>query len=163
ALSDQVPSFGLEHHQCSDNRMAELTLVTPSLRQAGGMLLPHQFVHSWHGKFRRPADMIVPRYQPPQRARLPLGHGGLTHYLAARSALFPRGRTSDSYGPQAGGMGMSRGRAGGQLEAAAVTNFIIPPAPQGWTSYRRSLDYYDEGTLIWLEADVIIRQKTKGA
>jgi predicted metalloprotease with PDZ domain len=167
ALSDQVPSFGLEHHQCSDNRMAELTLVTPSLRQAGGMLLPHEFVHSWNGKFRRPADMIVPDYQQPQRTRLLWVYEGLTNYLgwvlAARSGLFTPEDARDSLGLQADRMAMSRGRAWRPLDDTAVANFIILPAPQGWTSYRRSLDYYDEGTLIWLEADVIIRQKTKGA
>jgi predicted metalloprotease with PDZ domain len=32
-----------------------------------------------------------------------------------------------------------------------------------WESWRRTLDYYPEGELIWLEVDTLIRQQTKGA
>jgi predicted metalloprotease with PDZ domain len=166
-LSDQVQSFGLEHHECSDNRLSELALVTASLRTAAGTLLPHEYVHSWNGKFRRPADMIVPDYQRPQRTRLLWIYEGLTNYLgwvlAARSGLFTAEDARDSLGLQADRMAWSRGRSWRPLDDTAAANFIILPAPPGWTAYRRSLDYYDEGTLIWLEADVIIRQKTGGA
>jgi predicted metalloprotease with PDZ domain len=32
----------------------------------------------------------------------------------------------------------------------------------GWNAWRRSFDYYDEGTLIWLEFDTTIRRLSKG-
>ena len=35
--------------------------------------------------------------------------------------------------------------------------------PKGWVSWQRSEDYYNEGLMIWLEADAIIRKQTRGA
>jgi predicted metalloprotease with PDZ domain len=166
ALSDQVPHFGLEHHESSDNRLPELALKTADLRIGSAALYSHEYTHSWNGKFRRPAEMIVPDYQQPQKTRLLWVYEGLTNYLgcvlAARSGLWTPEEFRDSLALQADQMAASRGRRWRPLDDTAAANFVILPAPQGWTSYRRSLDYYPEGTLIWLEADVIIRQKTKG-
>ena len=166
-LSDQVAHFGLEHHECSDNRMPELGLKTASVRLYFGTLFSHEYTHSWNGKYRRPADMIVADYQEPQRTRLLWVYEGLTNYvgwlLAVRSGLWTLEEARDSLAVQADQMAGSRGRAWRPLDDTAVANFVILPAPQGWTAYRRSLDYYAEGTLIWLEADVIIRRQTKGA
>ncbi len=166
ALSDQTGFFALEHHECCDNRLPEKALVTPSLRSFIAATLPHEYVHSWNGKFRRPAEMIVPDYQQAQKTRLLWVYEGLTNYygwvLATRAGLWTHEDARDSLGLQADRMTTTRGRKWRPLDDTAAANFVILPAPQGWTAYRRSLDYYDEGTLIWLEADVIIRQKTKG-
>ncbi|MDQ6788468.1 MAG: hypothetical protein M3033_16820, partial [Acidobacteriota bacterium] len=35
-------------------------------------------------------------------------------------------------------------------------------SPRAWLNERRRVDYYYEGSLIWLEADVLIRQKSNG-
>jgi predicted metalloprotease with PDZ domain len=166
ALSDQTGFFAVEHHECSDNRMPEKALVTPSMRAAVAALMPHEYTHSWNGKFRRPGEMIVPDFQQPQKTRLLWVYEGLTNYygwvLATRAGLWSADDARASLAMQADRMSTSRGRTWRPLDDTAVANFVILPAPQGWTSYRRSLDYYDEGTLIWLEADVLIRQKTKG-
>lgn len=166
-LSDQIAHFGLEHHECSDNRMPEFALKTASVKLTGAGLLPHEYVHSWNGKFRRPAGMIVPDFQKEQKTRLLWVYEGLTNYLgvilAARCGLATVEETRDVLALTADQMAQSRGRTWRPLDDTAAANFIILPAPQGWTSYRRSLDYYAEGTLLWLEVDVIIRQKTKGA
>jgi predicted metalloprotease with PDZ domain len=166
ALSDQTGFFAVEHHECSDNRMPEKALVTPSLRTSVASLMPHEYTHSWNGKFRRPAEMIVPDFQQAQKTRLLWVYEGLTNYygwvLAARAGLWTAADARDSLALQADRMASSRGRTWRPLDDTAVANFVILPAPAGWTSYRRSLDYYDEGTLVWLEADVLIRQKTKG-
>ncbi len=166
ALSDQTGVFAVEHHECSDNRLPERALITPDVWKTAAVVMPHEYSHSWNGKFRRPAEMIVPDYQQAQKTRLLWVYEGLTNYLgcvlAARSGLWKPEEFRDSLGVQADQMAGSRGRTWRPLDDTAVANFVILPAPQGWTSYRRSLDYYPEGTLIWLEADVIIRQKTKG-
>ncbi len=57
-LSDHVAHFGLEHHESSDDRTGERTLIEPDMLRASGYLLPHEFVHSWNGKYRRPAGLI---------------------------------------------------------------------------------------------------------
>jgi predicted metalloprotease with PDZ domain len=166
ALSDQTGYFALEHHESSDNRMPEKMLITPAVRAFSATTMPHEFVHSWNGKFRRPTGMIVPDYQTPQRTRLLWVYEGLTNYygwvLAARSGLLNTDEALDSLALQADRMATSRGRSWRPLDDTATVNFVLLPAPAGWASYRRSLDYYDEGTLVWLEVDVLIRQKTKG-
>ncbi len=166
ALSDQTGFFAVEHHESSDNRMPEKALVTASMRSFVAALLPHEYTHSWNGKFRRPAEMVVPDFQQAQRTRLLWVYEGLTNYygwvLASRAGLWSADDARDSLGIQADRMSTSRGRSWRALDDTAAANFVILPAPQGWTSYRRSLDYYDEGTLIWLEADAMIRQKSKG-
>jgi predicted metalloprotease with PDZ domain len=166
ALSEQTGAFALEHHECSDNRLPERALITPKLWKASADTLPHEYVHSWNGKFRRPAEMIVPDYQRSQRTRLLWVYEGLTNYLgwvlAARSGLWAPEEAREALALCADRMSSSRGRLWRPLDDTAAANFLLLSAPAGWTSYRRSLDYYDEGTLIWLEADVMIRQMTKG-
>lgn len=165
-LSDQTGFFGLEHHEGSDNRLPERALLTKNVWKGSGSLLPHEFVHSWNGKHRRPAEMIVPDYQAAQKTRLLWVYEGLTNYLgwvlAARSGLWTPEEARDDLALAADRMATSRGRTWRPLDDTAAANFVIGGAPGGWTSYRRSLDYYDEGTLIWLEADVLIRTKTMG-
>lgn len=166
ALSDQTGYFALEHHESSDNRLPEKGLTVPAFRTFGAATLPHEYVHSWNGKYRRPADMVMPDYQKPQRTRMLWVYEGLTNYygwvLATRAGLWTPEEARDSLALAADRMSTTRGRAWRPLDDTAAASFVLLPAPQGWTSYRRSLDYYDEGTLIWLEADVLIRQKTNG-
>ena len=52
-LSDHVAHFGLEHHESSDDRHDERTLIDPDIQKVSATLLPHEFVHSWNGKYRR--------------------------------------------------------------------------------------------------------------
>ncbi len=92
ALSDHVAHFGLEHHESNNSRLPERTLLLPSSGMSLGGLLSHEFVHSWNGKFRRPADLTVPYYEQPMKTDLLWGYEGLTDYLgpmlAARSGLW---------------------------------------------------------------------------
>ncbi len=166
ALSDQTGVFAVEHHESSDNRLPERALITPDIWKGICGTMPHEYVHSWNGKYRRPSEMMVGDFQQAQKTRLLWVYEGLTNYLgwvlAARGGLWKPEEARDALALQADRMMTSRGRTWRPLDDTAVANFIILPAPQGWTSYRRSLDYYDEGTLIWLEVDVLIRQKTKG-
>ena len=167
ALSDKLRSRGLEHHESSDNRLPEMTLSTPHLRQYSASLFPHEYVHAWCGKFRRPTDMIVPDFQQAPKTKMLWVYEGLTNYLgwvlAARSGLWSADDARDHLAMTAEGMKNTRGRAWRSLEDTAATSHLLVEARGSWGSYRRSLDYYDEGTLLWLEADVIIRRETKGA
>ena len=166
ALSNHVPHFGLEHHESSDNRIPELGLSDSQVKLGWAALLPHEFVHSWNGKYRRPADMVVPDFQKAQKTRLLWVYEGLTNYygevLAARSGLWTAEEARDTLALTADQMAAARGRTWRPLDDTAAANFTILPAPPGWSSYRRSLDYYPEGSHVWLEADVIIRTRSKG-
>src|SRR5216117_1582482 len=91
-LSDEVGHHGLEHHESSDNSVTERTLIDPELRLMEAGLLPHEFVHSWNGKYLRPAGLATPNYHEPMIGDLLWVYEGLTEYLGnvltARSKLW---------------------------------------------------------------------------
>src|SRR5262249_52514183 len=123
ALSEQTGVFAVEHHQCSDNRLPERALVTPDVRTSVVGTMPHEYVHSWNGKFRPPAAMIVPDLQRPQGPRLLWVYEGLTNYLGwvltARGGLWTPADARDSLAISAGRMVASRGRTWRPLDDTA--------------------------------------------
>jgi predicted metalloprotease with PDZ domain len=166
ALSDQLGTGGLEHHECSDNRLPERALIDPALFRLAAGLLPHEYVHSWNGKYRRPADMITSDFQQPEHTRLLWVYEGLTHYLmvvlTARSGLWTPEETRDFLADIAEEMNNQRGRTWRPLEDTAVSSSLLMGSGRSWTSWRRSADFYDESVLLWLEVDTLIRQETRG-
>jgi predicted metalloprotease with PDZ domain len=166
SLSDNVAHFGLEHHQSSDDRIAERSLVDEDLRKASAGLLPHEFVHSWNGKYRRPADLATPDFQQPMKTDLLWVYEGLTEYLG--DVLTPRSglETPEQYREDlalvAAELDNRPGRTWRPLADTAVAAQTLYGTPSEWSSWRRGVDFYDEGDLIWLEADVTIRQLTHG-
>ncbi len=165
-LSDHVRSFGLEHHASSDNRLPERTWITPDLlvRRAG--LLPHELVHSWNGKYRRPAGMIAPDYQRPLDTRLLWVYEGLTSYLGAvltaRSGLRTPEQFREDLAATASRMAHRAGRRWRPLADTAAAASTLFGSPSAWQSWRRSVDFYPEGVLLWLEVDTLIRERSGG-
>ena len=165
-LSDHVAHFGLEHHESNDSRLPERTLLQPSSGMALGGLLAHEFVHSWNGKFRRPADLTVPYYQQPMKTDLLWGYEGLTDYLgpllAARSGLWTPEQYREYLASIAAQLG--RGRPGRTWRPLIDTAIGEPGmSGRGWTNWRRSVDYYEEGDLLWLEVATILHRESHGA
>jgi predicted metalloprotease with PDZ domain len=165
-LSDDVAHFGLEHHESSDNRMPENTLETPEMRRSLGGLLSHEYVHSWNGKYRRPAIQLSPDYQQPMEGSLLWVYEGLTQYmggvLATRAGLWNADYFRDNVAVIAGRFDIQPGRTWRPLGDTATSAQILFGSATAWESLRRSTDFYDESVLLWLEADAIIREKTNG-
>lgn len=165
ALSDEVGEDGTEHHQSTDITMRERGLVDESDRIASIYLLPHEYVHSWNGKYRRPADLYTTNYQDPMKGSLLWVYEGLTRYLnwvlAARSGLFTNEQARDYAAEIAAEAAHRSGRAWRPLDDTAVSVQLLYGGDE-WESLRRTTDYYDESLLVWLEADQIIRSKTSG-
>ena len=165
-LSDHTAHFGLEHHESSDDRVDERTLINPDLRLVRSGLLPHEYVHSWNGKYRRPAGLATPDYQAPMRGALLWVYEGLTQYLAhvltARSGLLTPDQSRQSLALLAAALDTRPGRAWRPLDDTAIAAQILYGSPPGWASWRRGTDFYNEGVLIWLDADVLIRRLTHG-
>jgi predicted metalloprotease with PDZ domain len=166
ALSDGVAHFGLEHHESSDDRIPERALLDAEERPSHATLLSHEFVHSWNGKYRRPADISTPDYQQPMRTSLLWVYEGLTEYLgqvlAERSGLWSAEEYRDSLALIVQWAGDHVGRTWRPLEDTATAAQLLYPARRDWEAYRRSTDFYDESSLIWLDADTLIREKTGG-
>jgi predicted metalloprotease with PDZ domain len=165
-LSDQVGHHGLEHHESSDNSTAERTLIDPDLHTLEAGLLPHEFVHSWNGKYRRPAGLATPNYQEPMIGNLLWVYEGLTEYLGdvltARSGLWTDQQYRDALAESAAMLDHRAGRTWRPLEDTARSVQILRLLGPEWESWRRSLDYYPEGELIWFEVDTTIRQQSHG-
>jgi len=165
-LSDHVAHFGLEHHESNDSRLPERTLISPNAGMALGGLLAHEFVHSWNGKFRRPADLAVPYYEQPMETDLLWGYEGLTDYLgpmlAARSGLWTANEYHEYMASIAAMLGPGRpGRTWRPLLDTAIGEPGMNGG-RGWGTWRRGTDYYDEGDLLWLEVATIIHRESHG-
>jgi predicted metalloprotease with PDZ domain len=170
-LSDHIAHFGLEHHESSDDRTGERSLIDPDTLRASAYLLPHEMVHSWNGKYRRPAGLTSNGhdggYDTPMKGDLLWVYEGLTNYLgevlAPRSGLWSAEDYRESLAGTAAELDNKAGRNWRPLEDTAVAAQVLYASNEDYGNLRRSVDYYPEGTLIWLEADVLIRQLSKGA
>jgi predicted metalloprotease with PDZ domain len=166
SLSDHVAHFGLEHHESDDSRISERGLVDDTERKMSAGLLPHEYVHSWNGKYRRPAGLATPDYQEPMQDDLLWVYEGLTQYLGtvltARSGLRTTEQERDSLALTAAALDHTPGRAWRNLQDTADAAPQLYFSPDSWRSWRRDTDFYDEDTLNWLWVDVIIRQQSKG-
>jgi len=166
SLSDHVAHFGLEHHESNDSRLGERALVDPTKRLLGAGLLSHEFVHSWNGKYRRPADLATPDYEKSMQTDLLWVYEGLTEYLGEILTGRMGERTPeefrDALANTAAELDHTPGRAWRNLQDTADGVPAMQGAPRQWESWRRALDYYDEDELNWLWADTIIRQQTHG-
>jgi predicted metalloprotease with PDZ domain len=163
-LSDEVGGRGLEHHESSDNAPGEKGLTDPSTHLLNAGLMPHEFTHSWNGKYRRPAGLATRNYQDPMTGDLLWVYEGLTDYLGnvltARIGLWTPKQYQESLAETAAALDHRAGRSWRSLEDTAVSVQMLRLAPGGWQNWRRGLDYYPEGELIWLEVDTRIRQLT---
>jgi predicted metalloprotease with PDZ domain len=166
SLSDHVAHFGLEHHESDDSRTNERGLVDPDLRLLAAGLLPHEYVHSWNGKYRRPQDLTTPDYEKPMQTDLLWVYEGLTSYLgdvlSARSGIRTPEQFRDALALIAAKLDHTPGRSWRNLADTANGVPAMQDAPREWESWRRDLDYYEEDVLNWLWVDTIIRHETKG-
>jgi predicted metalloprotease with PDZ domain len=168
SVSDIVSGKGLEHHQSSEDGSRANYFTDWSAGVPGRALLPHEYTHSWNGKFRRPADLWTPNFNVPMRNDLLWVYEGLTDYygnvLAARSGMRTPEQARDVWAQIAANFEISPGRTWRSLEdttdqAIISSHFTVPEI---WSSWQRSFDYYPESDLVWLDADTKIRELSGG-
>jgi len=163
-LSDVAGGQGLEHGQSSDNGVGEKGYADEAhtLREAD--LLPHEFTHSWNGKYRRPAGLYQPDFATPQQGALLWVYEGMTQYLgevlSARSGLETQAEYRDKLADTAANLDYTPGRLWRSTEDTAVAASILRGGNPAWYNWRRGQDYYMEGELLWLDADTLIRKMT---
>jgi predicted metalloprotease with PDZ domain len=164
-LSDVAGGEGLEHGQSSDNGVEEKGFADAAHQIANADLLPHEFTHSWNGKYRRPARLYQPDFATPQQGALLWVYEGMTQYLgyvlAARSGLETPAQLRDIFAQVAAEMEYTPGRDWRSTEDTAVSSSILRDDDPAWSNWRRGQDYYFEGALLWLDADTLIRKMTE--
>lgn len=166
-LSDHVASYGLEHHESSDDRTGERGLLDEASRKTDADLLPHEFVHSWNGKYRRPAGLVTTDYSEPMKGDLLWVYEGLTQYLGevltSRIGSYTAEEFREALAMIAASLDRESGRTWRPLEDTAISAQLLYDARDDYADYRRGVDFYDEGTLLWLDVDVTIRQLSQGS
>ncbi len=165
-VSDVLPGEGVEHHQSSDDGTDGDFLTDASALANDGDLLPHEFNHSWDGKYRRPADLATRNLQVPMQDSLLWVYEGMTQFYgelqAERSGLWSKEQWLDSLAATYAELDTTTGRLTRPLLDTAVSGPFLYAAGRSWEATRRSVDFYPEGNLMWLEADVIIGRLSSG-
>ncbi len=163
SLSEQFSGIGLEHHRSSENGVSLEYFTEWDKKQIERSLLPHEFVHSWCGKFRRPMGQAVGNLNTPLHNKLLWVYEGQTQYwgqvLSARTGLWSQPFARESIAYLAATLDANRpGRDSRSLQDTVYQPIITPRRPLSYTSYQRPEDYYNEGFLIWLDIDTQLRE-----
>ncbi|OQW45070.1 MAG: peptidase M61 [Proteobacteria bacterium SG_bin6] len=167
AISDEMAGIGLEHHRSSENGVRSGYFTDWATSTPARNLLPHEFTHSWNGKFRRGADLYTPDYRTPMRNSLLWVYEGQTQFwgyvLGARSGLVSKQDTLDAYASIMASLDIQYGRQWRPLADTTNEPIISQRRPEPWRNWQRPEDYYNEGLLVWMEVDAILRRESKGA
>ena len=110
--------------------MRERDLIDDASRKGWiANLIPHEYVHSWCGKFRRPAGQCTPDFHTPQKTRLLWVYEGLTEYLGevlmVRSGLVKPEEYRETLASTIGGLMLRTGRKWRSLEDTAVASHLL--------------------------------------
>ena len=168
ALSDEFSGIGLEHHESSENGVGPGYFTEWAKRAGARELLPHEYAHSWNGKFRRPADLLTANFNTPMQDSLLWMYEGQTQYwgevLAARSGMRSGAETRDAFAMHAAQLDTQSGRRWRNLQDTTNDRIVQATHSSGaWRDWQRGDDYYMEMLLVWLEADMLIRDLSGGA
>ncbi|MBB5058998.1 putative metalloprotease with PDZ domain [Granulicella aggregans] len=163
-LTDATGGMGLEHGQSSDNGINEKGFSTDEQQLGNSDLLAHEFTHSWNGKYRRPARLYQPDFATAQQGDLLWVYEGMTQYLgnvlAARSGLKNQQQYREILALSAANLDYKSGRQWRSTEDTAIASSILRGGTASWSNWKRGQDYYQEGELLWLDADTLIRKLT---
>ena len=166
SLGDSIDHYTLEHFESSENRLPSEGLSDPRILLTTATMIPHEYIHSWNGKYRTPQGLDIGTYQDPMRAGLIWVYEGLTDYIsgliAVRSGFWNEDQLAQSLAIDAAEMTYHTGRTWRSLQDTTVGAQMLLVSPNAWVSARRNVDFYPEAGLMWLEADAIIREATGG-
>ena len=165
-LTNQMGGIGLEHHRSSENTAGPDYFTSWSRSAGNRALLPHEYAHSWNGKFMRPADELTANYNVATENSLLWVYEGQTEYwgdvLSARAGLHTKGHALVGLANRAAFYENQAGRQWRNLQDTNNHNLLGYRVPGQWTSWMRGTgDYYDEAALIWLDADTLIRELSR--
>ena len=166
-LSDDIGwDTTLEHHRSAEYGEPLADFTNWEKTAADRDVIAHEYVHSWDGKFRRPADLWTPDFHTPMRDSLLWVYEGGTQYwgevLTARAGLWTKQQALDQLAMLVAALEQQTGRSWRSVQDTTNDEIISPRRPQSWPNWQRFEDYYPEGALIWLDADTLIREKTSG-
>lgn len=158
--------MGLEHTSSSLNGVPEQTFKDDKKWQIYIDVLPHEIAHAWCGKWRRPIGMATDNFHDPKKTGGLWVYEGLTQYLGhlmfVRSGLITTKQNVEVLARTISRLKNQKGRQWRALKDTAVDSWHLRGGSKSWGNLRRGQDYYNEGMLIWMEVDAIIRRETDG-
>jgi predicted metalloprotease with PDZ domain len=165
ALSENFSGIGLEHHRSSENVHRPGHFTEWEKNAPGRDLLAHELTHSWNGKRRRPVDLWTPNFNVPMRDSLLWMYEGQTQYwgiiLTARSTLWPEALAKEVLANIAAIYERNRpGRLWRNLQDTTNQPILGGRRSLPFPSWQRTVDYYNEGVLLWLDVDTKLRELT---
>ncbi|MEG2805128.1 peptidase M61 [Stenotrophomonas sp.] len=165
ALTSKLGGIGLEHQRSSENSAEPGYFTEWDKNWLGRDLLPHEFNHSWNGKYRRGADLTTANFNVPMGDSLLWLYEGQTQFwgqvLAARSGLWSVQQTRETLANVAATY--DRGRPGLAWRALQDTTndpTIAQRRALAFRNYQLSEDYYSGGQMVWLEVEGKLRALT---
>lgn len=166
SISDRMGISGLEHHRSSEDGVGLGYFASWEDHLPDHDLLPHEYAHSWNGKFRRPADLWTPDFRTPMRDSLLWVYEGQTqfwgHVLSARAGLLSKQDVLDELADAIASHEYRIGRTWRTIEDTTHDPIIGLRSPKGWISWQLNRDYYEDGSLTWLDANAIISDLSGG-
>ncbi len=167
SLSEQMSGNGLEHHRSSEDGVGSKYFTEWADNAADRDLLPHEYTHSWNGKFRRGADLTTPNFNVPMQDSLLWVYEGQTQYwgnvVAARAGLRTAEQSRDALALVAASYTDNRaGLTWRALQDTTNDPIIAQRRPKPYRGWQLSEDYYSGGQMIWLEADARLRERSGG-
>lgn len=159
--------LGLEHAECGLSGLSPGCIAAPGQGHWWDLNTPvHEFVHSWVGKHVRPADMITPDWQTVPRFDLLWVYEGLTQHLGSvlqvRSGISTPEEWRENLAWILRHLAAQPGRTWRSVEDTALATWTLRGSSLHHDGLRRGQEYYLEGALFWLEADLIIRRGSGG-
>ena len=166
AFSDRMSGVGLEHHRSNESEYIPKAWTDWPASDWARNVVPHEYTHSWDGKYRRPARLWTPDYRQPMIDDLLWVYEGQTQFwglvLAARSGVQLKATVLGELAAYAGTFSVTAGREWRPVVDTTTDPIFASRRPKPFASMSRNEDYYTEGALVWLEADQIIRDGTGG-
>lgn len=167
ALTDKLGGIGLEHHRSSENSGDVGYFIEWDKTWLGRDLLPHEFNHSWNGKYRRGADLATANFNVPMGDSLLWVYEGQTQFwgqvLAARSGLWSQQQARDMLANVAATFDRGRpGLAWRPLQDTTNDPTIAQRRGLAYRNYQMSEDYYSGGQMLWLEVEGKLRALSGG-
>jgi len=162
--SKVLGGIGLEHHQSSENGVQPGYFKDWAKGIRARQLLPHEYTHSWNGKFRRPADLWTPNLNVPMGTSLLWVYEGQTEYwgrvLGSRAGLVTLEQARDQLARTAAYRAAMPGRAWRNLQDTTADPLLEQRSQRSWHDLQRGYDYYAEMALVWLDVDTLIRERS---
>ncbi len=162
AMSNYFSHIGLEHSQSTEIGVGPELLTGWKTHASMRTVIPHEFVHAWNGKFRRPFDLATPHYNVPMQNTMLWVYEGQTTYwtvvMAARAGFLSQEQAREDWALTVAAMNHRAGRVWRNLRDTANEAIINYRRGADWRDWARSADYYPEGAMLWLDVDTKLRE-----